>query len=255
MAKTASMKGVGLRKRIIILVAVAAAITALVAGTAAKPASATVVTLPTTWCVAGHTISLNFSGDWGEYDYADAEFYQESLAYHGFWFNPQGDVGEGETAFGTNADNPQSLYPGRDEILYEEDDAIMNPDGTPSAPYVFYGVSVGACAVPAAQVNHAFYCYRSDINSPPAWSDVMTVTGYLMNGFGDGTKPFAPFWVAGNVTGGTNIGSGHLVCALPSGTTWDGTTLVNADGYQFNGGWALDSKGNVVWGGYYRFAH
>lgn len=244
-----------LNKRLTFVLAAAAVITALVVGWAATPAKASVAPPGTHWCVAGVNITLNFTGDWGEYDYADAVFYTESLAYRGFWFNPQGDVNEEETAFGTAADNPPSLYPNRDEILFEEDDAIMNPDGTPSAPWKFYTVSAGACSMPAVQVNNAFYCYRSDINSPPAWSDVATVTGYLQNGFADGTKPFAPFWVTGNVAGGTNIGSGHLVCALPSGMTWDGTTLVNADGYQFNGGWALDSKGNVVWGGYYRYAH
>lgn len=70
----------------------------------------------------------------------------------------------------------------------------------------------------AAQIDHSFLCYSAFQTNPGVWQNGQA-TSLLAQGY------WSPYAVSGNVAGGTNIGSYHLVCNLATGQSAGGSLL------------------------------
>jgi len=118
---------------------------------------------------------------------------------------------------------------------YEEElsypDTVTNPDGT-TYTYVDEPISAGACArgsggagaAAAPAPSSDFLCFSSFETNPGTWVASEAATLLQSGGY------WSPYAIAGNVSGGTNIGGYHLVCNLATGQAAS-QQLVTDDGY------------------------
>jgi len=160
--------------------------------TAAFAARACEKPLPTAFCVGGKTVTPTGRD---AYTLNDAVLHNDGVVYVKTWTQTVDDSTVTHTVYRSH--------------------------GSEDGGWTAVSVSVGACPVAAPPPNEAFLCYSSSQSNPGVWS-MNDAAALMKQGY------WSPYAVPGNVDGGTNVGSYHLVCNLASGQSASDSTLGGA---------------------------